>query len=276
VEHEERSPPPRRHARRAIGLSDPDRELLEFLSQHRFAHRWHAQRLLGVGERSAYDRLRSLWRRKLVVSSKPLGHFPPCYQITRKGLAAIGSALTRPRAVDLAGYEHDVGVASLWLAARAGVWGELREIVSERRMRSYDLSDARREQLGGPGEPFGVRLGGFGQAGGERLHYPDLLLVDRHGHRIAVELELSSKGRTRRERVLGGYAFDHRIDAVLYLVDRPDVARLLERSAARLGISKMVHVQMFRRPQPTAAPAGPSRTAARSGPDRQADSGAGR
>jgi hypothetical protein len=265
VENQQRSPPPRRRRRRPTGLGEPDRELLEFLSQHRFAHRWHAQTLLGVGERSAYDRLRSLIGRKLVASSKPLGHLPPCYQITRKGLAAIGSALTRPRAVDLAAYEHDIGVASLWLAARAEVWGELREVVSERRMRSYDRSVARLEQLGGPGEPFGVRLGGFGQAGGERLHYPDLLLVDRHGHRIAVELELSSKGRTRRERVLGGYAFDHRIGAVLYLVDRPDVARLVERSAARLGISKMVHVQMFRRPQAGSEPEGPSRTAARSG-----------
>ena len=60
--------------------------------------------------------------------------------------------------------------------------------------------------------------------GRERLHYPDLLLItprgapDRAGARAVLE-----RTRTRREKILAGYAADARIDAVLYLVkDRPD------------------------------------------------------
>jgi hypothetical protein len=115
----------------------------------------------------------------------------------------------------------------------------MHEVVSERTMRSRDGKS--------PGsERFGVRLGGLGAGGRERFHYPDLLLVDPNGHRIAVELELSGKGRRRLEGILAGYAADPRISAVLYLVDRPSVGRSIEASARALGIADLVHVQRAR------------------------------
>jgi hypothetical protein len=88
-----------------------------------------------------------------------------------------------------------------------------------------------------------VRLGGVGPSGRERLHYPDLLLIDPGGRRIAIELELSSKGRGRREKILAGYAADARIDVVLYLVRDRRVGRAIQASARRLGIGPLVHVQ---------------------------------
>jgi hypothetical protein len=107
-------------------------------------------------------------------------------------------------------------------------------------MRSQDGKDAR--QL----DPFGVRLGGVGPGGRARLHYPDLLLVGPGGRRIALELELTSKGRARRERILAGYAADGRVDSVLYLVDRAATGRALRTSAARLGIGTRVQVRAAR------------------------------
>ena len=61
---------------------------------------------------------------------------------------------------------------------------------------------------------------------------------------MAVELELTAKARARREKILGGYALDARIDAVLYLVCDRRVGRAIERSAAAIGISPMVIVQL--------------------------------
>jgi hypothetical protein len=142
--------------------------------------------------------------------------------------------------MDLRAYRHDVGLAWVALAAERGAFGQLQEVVSERWMRSRDAVAA---QSSPDPDPFGVRLGGMGPAGRERLHYPDLLLVTPDQRRIAVELELTSKERTRRERILAGYGADPRIDAVLYLVDRTAVARAIEASAARLAIASMVHVQ---------------------------------
>jgi hypothetical protein len=161
------------------------------------------------------------------------------------GLATIGSELSTPRPVALSTYRHDVGVGWLWVAAHRGVWGELSDVVSERRMRSDDATADAAGELTRDAR-FGVRLGGLGRAGGERRHYPDLLLVTAEGHRIAVELELSTKERWRREKILAGYAADPRIDAVLYVVDRPEVGRAISTTAARLGVSDLILVQRVR------------------------------
>ena len=92
-------------------------------------------------------------------------------------------------------------------------------------MRSHD---GRREPWA---EPLGVRLGGVGPWGGERRHYPDLLLVTSSGERVAVELELTAKPRRRREEILGGYAIEARVDAVLYLVESKRLGRAITDSS---------------------------------------------
>jgi hypothetical protein len=225
-------------------LTDRDRALLAFAADHRIVLATQVEALLGASASVAYDRLHTLTAARLLSSARPLNG-PACYRITRGGLTAIGSDLPTPRAPDLALYRHDVGVGWLWLAARKGVWGEPGEVISERRMRS---EDGRADTAGDPTRDarFGVRLGGVGAGGKERRHYPDLLLVTADGHRIAVELELSTKGRARRETILAGYAADPTIDAVLYLVDRPTVARALSASAARVGVSDLVHIHRVR------------------------------
>ncbi len=220
-------------------LTDRDHELLSFVAEHRLVLSTHVQALLGTSPSAASARLRALASEGFLSYDRVFSREPPFCQIRRKGLAAIGSDLPPPR-IDLACYRHDVGAAWLWLAARSGTFGPIREVLGERRMRSADGAPDRR------GEPHGVRLGGVGPHGRERLHYPDLLLITPAGGRIALELELSSKGRTRREKILAGYASDSRIDAALYLVEDPSIARSIKDSARRLGISDRVHVQPVR------------------------------
>jgi hypothetical protein len=219
--------------------SDPDRRVLAFAAEHRLVLAAHVRCLLGVSPRAASARLRALrkaghlrYHRKLVG--------PGCYQIDRRGLAVIASALPRPRDIDLAGYRHDVGLAWLWLAAQRGAFGQVDRVVSEREMRSHD---GRPE---GRAEPLGVRLPGVGPRGGDRRHYPDLVLETATGHRVAIELELTTKTRGRRREILGGYAIDSRIDAVLYLAETAPAMRAIERAAAELGISSLIHVQRVR------------------------------
>ncbi len=230
-------------AQRRARITDRDRTLLAFLAEHRIALSAHVRTLLGVSVRAADARLHALQGAGLLGSERLFHSQPRCWWITRRGLAAIDSRLPPPR-FDLHAYRHDVGVAWLWLAARRGILGPVREVVSEREMRSRDGAEghaARAEARSA--RQFAVRLGGVGAGGRERLHYPDLLLVTDGGRRVAVELELSTKARTRRERILSAYAADSRIDAVLYLVDRRSVARTVQASAARLGISSRVQVQ---------------------------------
>src|SRR5437588_12060784 len=240
-----------------VRITDRDRTLLEFASQHRIVLSSHAQVLLGASAQAALTRMRALARARILGSQALFDRRPRCYWITRRGLLLIGSELPRPR-LDLRSYRHDVGVGWLWLAAHRGAFGPAERIVSEREMRSRDAADAHSARiLSQESEPWAVRLGGVGPGGRTRLHYPDLLLVGPGGRRVAVELELTSKGRARRERILAGYAADGRIDSVLYLVDRPATGRAIQASASRLGISERVHVQRVswdnaeRRPAPT-------------------------
>jgi hypothetical protein len=220
-------------------ITERDLELLRFAAEHRIVLCAHVQTFLGVSAAAAYGRLRSLTSSAYLAQRNVFYRQPGCFQITRKGLATIGSGYSPPR-LDLNCYRHDVGTAWLWLAARGGALGPLREILTERRLRSEDATDDPWR------EPWGVRLAGHGSGGRERLHYPDLLLVMPDRRRVAVELELTAKGRGRRDRILSGYAFDSRIPCVLYLVERPGIGRAVKASAQRAGIPSLVHVQPFR------------------------------
>jgi hypothetical protein len=232
-------PRSRRRASRRIRLGEQDLELLWFLAEHRMALPDHIAALLGTSVEATKARLARLSGAGYVRDAPVFRKQPTMYLIEADGLKVLGSALPRPR-IDMRVYQHDVGVAWLWLAAQRGTFGALQEIIGERRMRSHDGS---RES---GAEPLAVRLGGFGARGGERLHYPDLLLRTADGRRVALELELSSKGRTRLDKILAGYAADPRIDGVVYLVENWAVARSVEAAARRAGISSLVHIQKVR------------------------------
>jgi hypothetical protein len=221
-----------------LHLTARDRMLLSFVAEHRLVLERHLERLVGGGVRSR------LW--ELVEAGYLSAGYvfaEPYHQIRRKGLAAIDSDLPVPR-FNLAAYKHDVGVAWLWLAAHGGTFGPLREVLSERVLRSHDGA------LDRAPEPCGVRLGGLDRYGNERLHYPDLLLIDSHGRRLALELELTPKGCVRRELILGGYAADNRIDHVHYLVEANPrghaIKRLLESTTRQMELAERVSVQLVK------------------------------
>ena len=229
-----------------VRLTPRDLELLAFAAEHRLILSDHARALLGMSAEAARTRLGALSRAGHLTPQQPFHRRTRCYQISRPGLDAIASDLGPPRRLDLRSYDHEAGAAWLWLAAGAGRFGPVREVVAERRLRSLDARPER------DGPPLGVRLGGAGPRGQPRIHYPDLLLITPDGRRIALELELSSKGRVRREKILAGYGADARIDAVLYLVKDRRIGRSIQDSARRLGIGALVHVQ------PVSLPPGPA------------------
>jgi hypothetical protein len=198
--------------------------------------------LEGIGLDAARHRLTALTRAGYLTSEQRYVAEPRAYSVTRDGRGAAGSDLGQPRKLDPALYTHDVGVTWLTAAARRGLFGELSQVASERRMRSED----RRGDRGR--ETHGVRyIGTGGWAGrGPRLHYPDLTVVAASGERIAFELELQLKGAARRERILSAYAGDPRFDAVIYLVATPKDRRLLLASARRAGLEDRLYVHLFR------------------------------
>jgi hypothetical protein len=224
-------------------LTGEDIRVLEFLAEHRVATTWHVQSLLECGRTGAERRLRHLAESGLVNLQRIFEGQPAACWITRRGLGGVGSDLPAPR-LDLKGYRHDLGVAWLWLAARGGAFGQLSRVVSERAMRSADRRDP------APGRAYGI-----GAGPGARLHYPDLLLETAGGRLMALELELTSKGARRLDRIMLGYATDPRLDAILYLCPRGPLGRRVQDAARRSGLSDLVHVQQLAPSSPAGAPA---------------------
>lgn len=207
------------------------------MAEHRLVLESQLAALLGGPPRPVQRRLQSL------VAAGYLTRFcvferARCCRIRPRGLAAVGSRLRAPE-LNLGAYRHDVGVAWLWLAAQCGAFGPVADVIGERRLRSHDMS--------APAEPYSIRLGGHDAHGRELRHYPDLLLVDGHSRRLALELELSAKEKPRREHILAGYGADRRVDGVVYLVeDDPrgqGIGRAIRSSAADLGVTDRVHVR---------------------------------
>ena len=118
---------------------------------------------------------------------------------------------------------------------------------------------ARRPAADDPDAAAARRSGSAASAatGATRLHYPDLLLVDRHGHRRGGRARARPpRDAQRRERILAGYAADRRIDAVVYLVEQPAAGRAIEHVGARgWGSRHLVRVQRVRVGPRDAAPA---------------------
>jgi hypothetical protein len=238
--------PARQPSHDRVQITDRDRRILSFCAEHRFVLAAQVALLEGIGLDAARQRLRALTRAGYLTSERRYVAEPHAYAVTRAGRGAAGSDLAQPRKLDPALYAHDVGVTWLTAAAHRGLFGELSQVVSERRMRSEDGRGERDPAT------HGVRYigSGSGWAGNgrssDRLHYPDLTIVTASGQRVAFELELQLKGATRRERILSAYAGDPRFDAVVYLVATHKDRRTLEASARRAGLEDRLYVQLFR------------------------------
>lgn len=222
---------------RPLVLTERDVRMLAFMAEHRMVLERQVADLLRVPEARVQPRLRRL-EAKGYLTRFCVYEKARCCRIRSRGLAAVGSPLPTPQ-LNLGMYRHDVGVAWLWLAAQRGAFGAA-EVIGERRLRSHDT--------GSPGNPYAIRLGGYHGDGNERRHYPDLLLIDAQGRRLALELELTVKPLRRRESILAGYGADRRVDGVVYLVESHSqgrsIRRALQASVSRLGLSDRIRVQV--------------------------------
>src|SRR5436305_12424861 len=106
----------------AFEITPRDRDLLRFAAEHRTFLPDHVRALLDVSAAAADKLLIELHDAGLIERREVYAHQAPLHLITREGLAAVDSPLKPPR-FDSRCYEHDVGMAFLWLAAHDGTFG---------------------------------------------------------------------------------------------------------------------------------------------------------
>ena len=219
------------------GRSADDLQILSFLAEHRTVLERQIAVLLDRPARVLDGSLDALAQAGYVIRWLGFGE-DRCCRIQKRGLQAMGVGLRAP-SDNLGKYRHDIGVAWLWVLAQRGSFGPLSQVIGERRLHSEDRLR--------PERPHSVRLGGYDSKGEAHRHYPDLVLVDHQGRRVALELELTTKDRGRRERILAGYGAERRIDGVVYFVERNArgraVGHAIEASAARVDVADRVHLR---------------------------------
>ncbi|HTX11963.1 MAG TPA: hypothetical protein VME22_25300 [Solirubrobacteraceae bacterium] len=237
-------------------MRDADRDVLAFAAAHHLVLSEQVAALLGIDEDTPREPLARLQAAGLIRRTRTLVSDPGAYQITSAGLAAIASELPPPR-LDPSRHRHDIGTAWVWLmATKGGNFGPVEHVLSEREMRAHDTA---RSPVGLNPEPptatpnttkptdpsFGVRPGGAEAPRSTRLHYPDLLLITSAG-RVPIELELSRPRGERLSGIMSGYAAQPNLRGVLYMTDDQRVTRIVETTAARLGIAPLIHLQRIK------------------------------
>jgi hypothetical protein len=222
-----------------VPLSDSDQKALAFLAAHRLVLAHQVQALPSISDQAAHERLDALEARRFLRRSHVILGRLSYYQITHIGLAVIGSDLPLPL-LELDRCWHDIGAAWLWLAGARHAFGRAERVLSEREQRSHDAARRPGEQLE---PPLGVPVASLGTSNTTGLHYPDVQLIGEGGERVAIELMLNTHGQRELQTIMAGYAADPNIAAVLYLGDIKAVRQEIRNTAARLGISDLIHVQ---------------------------------
>lgn len=216
-------------SRAGFRVTDRDLAMVRWIGRLRFAEAPHVARRFGMDARNAYRRLRGLVALGLLDHRRVFHNEPGAYWATRLGIHATGLCLP-PAGIDIRTYAHDrlAAAVAIDLEREFGVG----VVLTERELRS---ADAAAEQ-----PRYAVRRG-VESLSRRGLHFPDLA-VDGHGDRpLAVEVELTAKGRGRLDSIVAAYVRARHIEAVRYYA-APAARAGLERAIARAGAGELFHI----------------------------------
>lgn len=220
----------RRGGRAARRLNERDVQIVAWLARHRFATASQVSQRFLIGLNRTTRRLGQLAASGYLVRAEPF-RSPSIYLVTRAGLALATSELPPPR-FDVRTYRHDLGLTALAVELELG--GET--TVTEREMRLRELR--------GTG-PCAARFTPDPTARTPRLHFPDLGVERGDGTLEAIELELTPKRTRRLTAILKAYRRSPHIGAVVYYVERAELARRIEELARGLHIDERVSVRWW-------------------------------
>ena len=191
-------------------FTERDRRLLLWINGHGFVSVSQVAEWMGVSDPFAYSRVKKLLNGGYLKRDRVLHNSKRIHSLTLKGKAACGDDLPILNRVNLGTFIHDMKLVDLSLKLEKDFDGEF---VPERRIK----------QLKG--------LSGVGKKG----HSPDgiLELTDK---KIAVELELSVKSRSRLKEIMNEYARNLELNEIWYFTDSVSVRNAISRAAEQSGV----------------------------------------
>ncbi|HUN77710.1 MAG TPA: hypothetical protein VMU32_02200 [Solirubrobacteraceae bacterium] len=210
-------------------LTERDVRILAWIGGLGAAGAEHVVGRFAVDSATVYRRLRALVEEGLLEQRQLFYRRPGLYCATRPGLRVCrldGLGVFR---VGPTNFEHSWEVATVAAALANGLPGW--QVLGEREMSWQERQ--RGELLGS------VRVSSMEDA--LALHRPDLVLISPGGRVVAVEVELSVKGRARLLKICRGWGRARHLDAVYYLASRP-AAAAVARAVREMHVEEYVEV----------------------------------
>lgn len=172
-------------------LTNRDMEIMRFINEFGFCEMPQIERRFGLNKPRSYKVVKRLINAGLVVHEYVLRNRHGIYRLTREG--ADCTDLPMLKYVSLGSYIHQLTVIDVHLKLMQrfpeASW------VSERRLR-------REKFLSGRFDRFG--------------HVADGMLLFPEDKKIAIEVELTMKGKDRLDKIIRNYASDCSINGVWY------------------------------------------------------------
>jgi hypothetical protein len=191
-------------------LTERDLEILQFINLFGFCEMPTLVARFGWRKPRNYQLMGKLVEAGLVKHERVFYGKPGIYRLTTAGAKHTG--LPPLSKVPLASYAHDVRVMELYLAIRQQHPGV--RWISERQLKHDKYFD-------------GV---------GKRGHLSDGVLVFPDGKHVALEVELTLKGKNRLEKILKDYATQFSLNEVWYY-GAPAVAMAVRELVVSLKLS---------------------------------------
>lgn len=196
-------------------LTARDRELAAWLARVRGGTVDQVRRRFGLARSPAYRRLRALQVHGLVRRHRPLADRPALYAVSG-------------RRIRVATFDHALAVSELVVA---------RELAGARLVTEVELYRARRER-----QLSFLAIDGELSLALQCERVPDAVEVSPAGALLAYEIELSSKGRRRREAIFAAYAVSA-YQKVIWVVPDPQLAGLIRADTEAMGLAAQMEVR---------------------------------
>jgi hypothetical protein len=228
-------------------MSDPGQDLLLLVAANEVVLAQQAAALLKITDQDAADRLDQLRVERLVSRAELSSRLPPAYRITRNGADRIDCALPPLRPLDTRRYRHEIAIAWLWVTARRGNLGELRDVLSRREMQAADATLRSESLLDTPGATFRDQPAAEAELDA-RHAYPDLALVQANGGWATLDVVLTLPTPARLRATLGRIQRDPLMLAQLFMVEQDEpIKETIRATADALGVANKVRVTVLAR-----------------------------
>jgi hypothetical protein len=198
-------------------ITERDVAILRFINQFGFCEMPHLDQRFGLKKPRNYGIVNKLQKAGLVIHEHIFHQRHGIYRLSREGAAL--TTLPPLKKVPIAIYNHEILLIQLYFKLMEtypdSSWVSERELV-------WDA---------------------FCDGVGKKGHLADGVLILKDGKRIAIELELSLKGRYRLEKILKSYAMQFHFDEIWYFCDAKVIPTMKELTVNKphIKILKLSH-----------------------------------